>query len=118
MDAITDSYTLSRAEQLKEALDAGIMAYAADMFPLCGNRELLNLIERRALGLRLMDWHSGGGSGVYAVGSTLFAGHEPDEASIERAGHELMRGDQAERAMYAEMISTLRTVGLLPRRAR
>lgn len=26
-----------------------------------------------ALGLRLLDWHSSGGSGIYAVGSTLFS---------------------------------------------
>jgi len=44
---------------------------------------------REQLAQELLDWHGGGGSGLYAVGSTLLAGDEPDELSIGRAAREL-----------------------------
>lgn len=33
--------------------------------------------DSRALGADLMQWHSSGGDPIYAVGSYLYAGHEP-----------------------------------------
>lgn len=49
------------------------------------------LTPAQRLGLTLLDWHSGGGSGVYAAGSSLFAGHIPDDETLRRAIDELNR---------------------------
>lgn len=42
------------------------------------------------LALRLLEYHGGGGTYVYAVGSHLFAGHTPDSKSVVGAIGELL----------------------------
>jgi len=44
---------------------------------------------REQLAQELLDWHGGGGTGLYAVGSTLLAGGHPDRHSMDRALREL-----------------------------
>lgn len=39
--------------------------------------------------LKLLLYHGGGGSGIYAVGSTLFVGMTPDPIQVQRALDEL-----------------------------
>lgn len=41
--------------------------------------------------LALLDWHGGQGTGLYAVGSSLFAGHWPSFEQMVRAIRELKR---------------------------
>lgn len=38
--------------------------------------------ERRTLAERMLQWHSGGGSAVYAVGSHWLGGHAPERDQI------------------------------------
>jgi ribosomal protein L10 len=46
-------------------------------------------MSKRTLASRLLDWHGGGGTGLYSVGSTLFAAKEPDPEQVARAINEL-----------------------------
>jgi hypothetical protein len=55
----------------------------------------------RNFGEQLLSWHSGGGSGVYAVGSHLFSGHAPDLTQVRRAFYELRKGDTPEELALA-----------------
>lgn len=45
--------------------------------------------NREKLALHLLQWHGGGGSGLYAVGSTWFAGKPIPQKEIERALFEI-----------------------------
>ena len=138
----TSKLVRTLADDLKLRLDAGRASTAADVlrdttvFELDGglqawwmregarnSRDLvLDLTELLALSLRLMDWHSGGGSAVYALASHL-ASHaysgDPITADlaamVKAAGVELNRGCMDERALYCETISTLQDLALLPR---
>lgn len=42
-----------------------------------------------ALGMALLEWHGGQGTGLYATGSTLLAGETPGIQSVKHAIHEL-----------------------------
>ena len=56
------------------------------------------LTNNQRLGLALMSFHSGGGSGVYATGSYLFSGKNPYAEAKTRALAEL-RADLADERM-------------------
>lgn len=67
---------------------------ADDSLTNTGNKPLspikLKSMKDKELGLVLMDWHGGGGSGVYSVGSTIHVGEAPEKQQVERAIKELM----------------------------
>lgn len=50
------------------------------------SKEDIDVVE---LALRLMDWHGGMGSGLYAVGSNLYTGYDPSIGDVTRAISEL-----------------------------
>lgn len=49
----------------------------------------MNMANKKQLGEDMLQWHSGGGSKVYAVGSHLIGGHEPPWGYTEEALKEL-----------------------------
>jgi hypothetical protein len=49
----------------------------------------LSIMDSKEFAENILNWHGGGGSGIYSVGSTLLAGHEPDPMEIKRAINEL-----------------------------
>ena len=49
----------------------------------------LNTPAVKQLAEDLLQWHGGMGSGLYAVGSFLYGGREPEEKQIRRAIDEL-----------------------------
>lgn len=52
-------------------------------------RRIKAAVGRRQLGEDMLQWHGGGGSMVYAVGSHLMGGHEIPPGYAEKAGAEL-----------------------------
>lgn len=49
------------------------------------------LSKRQRLALRILDWHGGQDTGLYALGSSWFANHEVPLCVVNRACSELSR---------------------------
>jgi hypothetical protein len=46
-------------------------------------------VSCKRLGLKMLDWHGGGGTATYAAGSSLFAGRRISRELADRAASEL-----------------------------
>lgn len=53
------------------------------------NLRLQAALDRKQLALKLLDWHGGQWSGLYAVGSSWYTGHEVPMEEVQRADMEL-----------------------------
>ena len=84
-------------------------------------------MTRAQFALRLLNWHSGGGSPTYALGSSLYAGITPSIDTIRKARDEfaadaermirsgyLSRWDKAACQIWADALSEWLTTGTPP----
>lgn len=56
--------------------------------------DVLMRMSPKSFGMKLLEWHDGGGSGVYSVGSTLMANKQPDPLQLKIAIQELTKAWQ------------------------